>query len=387
MTDKDNSTAASGDADTSGEDTAAAPAEGKTAADGGAPVRRRRTGLIVLVAVIVVVLVGIAAALTQEPVRARLAHLLTPGGAPRAVALATRLDALAAEVGKLRAGLAQVPDAARVAAIERRLDDLSKALKQQASGVAPARVAALESRLQTLDSRLQALGARVGTLAESSRAATTGPGPGVPVMLAFTGALDAGRPLTALAPALRDRLTALGSKGSGALSDLDALAPFLAGGVPTAAMLTARADALALMQAPATGAGQNAPSAAAAPSGNGGLWARIKARLAGLVTIRRVDEGAETTHAAARAHGGTPADAPLHAVRAALAAGDLAAARDSLAAVDAKGLTDAARDGLAALKRGIAARLAADRLAGALDGLVAAAATPSSSPATPVSTP
>ncbi len=194
-------------------------------------------------------------------------------------------------------------------------------------------------------------------------------------MLAFTGALDAGRPLAALAPALRGRLAALGPAGTAARGDLDALAPFLATGVPTAAMLAARAEALVLTVAPANG---SAARPAAPADTNSGLWSRIKARFSGLVTIHRVDDhGASAPEPADRT-------TSLGPIRSALAAGDVTAAHAALAALDVTGLDTASKAGLVVLMDGIEGRLAADRLAGALDALVATAAPPPpASPATP----
>src|SRR5690606_1048206 len=123
--------------------------------------------------------------------------------------------------------------------------------------------------------------------------------------------LDSGRPFAPFMPAARARIATMGATmGEGAKTlgeDLEALAPFAARGVPTPAALVVRAGALRL------GGGPTPEKEAPAPATDAGLWARVKAQIAGLVTIRRVDEANGN-----RAEGGQP---DLASVRAALAAG------------------------------------------------------------------
>ena len=141
--------------------------------------RRRGAGLIVL-AIVVIVAVIAAAALTQAPLRARLARLLDAGAATQDAALAKRVDRLAADVAALQAALKNVPDAARIAALEKRVDDMAKA-PAPAAGADPRRVAALETRLKDLAAKVEGL---------ASKAQAQAGDRSMPLMLALTGALD-----------------------------------------------------------------------------------------------------------------------------------------------------------------------------------------------------
>ena len=244
------------------------PPDGMTGSPPPSPARRPGAGLIVIAAVVILAVIA-AAALTQAPVRARLARLLDTGAATQDAALAKRVDRLAADVTALQDALKNVSDGARVAALEKRVDDMAKAQPPAAGGHA-AKVAALEKRLDDLAAKVEGL---------TSKAQAQAGDRSLPLMLAVTGALDSGRPLAALVPALRNRLAALGPSGAAARGDLDALAPFLDKGVPTASMLAARAGMLELT----TAAAPKDTSKSAAPAAtDGGLWLRIKARFSGL---------------------------------------------------------------------------------------------------------
>ena len=131
------------------------PPDGMAVPPPPAPTRRRGAGLIVL-AIVVIVAVIAAAALTQVPLRARLAHLLDRGATTQDAALAKRVDRLAADVAALQAALRSVPDAARIAALEKRVDDLAKAPAPTA-GADPARVATLEARLKDFAAEVEDL--------------------------------------------------------------------------------------------------------------------------------------------------------------------------------------------------------------------------------------
>lgn len=324
--------------------------------------RRLSPALIVLIALVVLVAAS-GVALTQAPVRGWVAERLAPAQAAKTAALSRRVAGLEQDIAKMRAQASQqAPQQGqdtRVSALADKVDGLAdKMANIQSGGVAPDRVAQLEQRLDALSGKVDSLGARVGQVTQPPADAVVGR----VTLLAFVSALNTGHPFAALADAARKRITALGGDNASLARDFDQLAPDAASGVPTATALWARANVLHLV------AGSDEKGTAASPSqGDGagtGLWARVKARIAGLVTIRRIgDKGAKKAPAAQH---------DLALVRAALAAGDLDAAAAGVNAIDGAALSAGSRAALDALRRDIGLRRTADRLARALDAALAA---------------
>lgn len=238
-----------------------------------------------------------------------------------------------------------------------RLDGEIAALKnrpQSAPGVDPAAVDVLARKLAALEAALSDFQNR--PLPEVPRAAVDD---GATSLLALIAALDSGRPFAPMLVPARAALARL-ARSADRLAALDAIAAQAAAGVPTAAQLAARATALDLsVAAPdsAQGTARDTTTNTTAPT-SGGLWERIKARLGGLVTIRRVDEAAK-----AAATPAAPKAPDAAAASALFARGDVAGARARLATVKVDSLTPAQRAALASLVADADARLAADRVA------------------------
>ncbi|MFM2130237.1 MAG: hypothetical protein RL477_1783 [Pseudomonadota bacterium] len=310
------------------------------------PPSRARHVLMVSVLSLAALAAAAAVVVLADPRLRRQAFDLVQGGgktvqaeapAPNPVdVLGARLDALAADIATLRRTQAPAPpaiDPARLDALARRLDETARRLDE-----ANARLGALEAAAKSPAARPAADGDAFALLA-----------------LAF--ALDAGRPFAAHLGGARAALMAMGPQASGRVAALDALAPRGEAGVPTASMLAARARALRpLVAVPAARATAPAP----APGEPAGLWERVKARLGGLVTVRRIGEGGGATPVPVAAAG--PAVA-LAKVAGDFAAGDVAGAVSVLRAVDGAGFDAPSARELAALIADGEARLLADRLA------------------------
>jgi hypothetical protein len=315
--------------------------------------RTGRGGTFVLGALVVVALVGAAAALVAfEPRLSTQARAWFDADAARArAALDERVNKLGRRVDTLEGRFAGLPapiDAGRIKALEARLAAM-------APGVGAERIAELENRLKALE-------AHRASAPQATKGATVPPG--ALVLAALARRLDLGRPFADLSAKGN---SVLGALGAGAARDvLAALAPYADKGVPTAAAL---ARVAAGLTAPAPAAKEaSAPSPAPGPSADG-WWASIRARIAGLVTIRRIGENTAAPAPAAPATGGTDITGPAVA---AFAAGDVAAARAALAGIAPAALAPADAAQLARLIADTDARLRADHLSTALDAALAA---------------
>ena len=324
------------------------PAEQESASGTPAPApgRSGRGGAFVLGAVVIIALVGAAAALVVfEPrLRTKLATWLDSDAAHAHATFDARLTAL----GQRLEALPPPVDARRLEALESRV----AALPPPMDG---ARVKALEDRAAALDAKLAAL-----PQSQTTSKATALP-PGTLALVALARRLENGRPFAVLAGAGQTALAGLGA--TAARDDLSALAPYAARGVPTAPMLARAVRGLDVTPALAA----KSPELTEAPEKTApGWWDHIKTRVQGLVTIRRIGDGASA-----------PAVAPVapKAVTPAIdafAAGDVAAGRAVLAALDAAALTSDAAAARARLIEDADARLRADRLTSALDAALAA---------------
>lgn len=314
--------------------------------------RSGRGGAFVLGAVVVVALVGAAAALVVfEPrLRTQVTAWFDADASRARAALDARLTELGRRVDGLEGRIAGLPapiDAKRIEALETRLAALPP-------GVDPARVATLEDRLKALEAHRA-----------SAPQATKGSDlpPGALVLVALARRLDLGRPFADLSAKGNAVLEDL---GAGAARDvLAALAPYAEKGVPTASTL-ARVAA-GLMVAPVVNETPALPPVSA-PAADG-WWAAIRARIAGLVTIRRIDE--DTPAPASLVPAKEASDILRPAVKA-FAAGDVAGARAVLAGIAPGALSPADAARLARLIADTDARLRADHLSTALDAALAA---------------
>jgi hypothetical protein len=299
--------------------------------------QRRSRGALFAVALVVVLAVIAGGAFWIMGWEVRDGRIVPPGtttagpgpaAAPDPGALAARLERMAADIKALQERPYPLPvDDTRLTALERQVKELTAALARVESGAR----------------------------AEASR--PKGPDPSALALVALTAALDAGRPFAAHLPGARDALTGLGTEGEARLAALETIASRAATGVPTATMLTARAGAVRRMAATAV-----AESAALAetPLPADTLWGRIKARISGLVTIRRIGgDGGESKKATAK---DDPA-APLATVERLLAEGKVAEAQAALGTVAEAALPPSVRDAAKVLAADVAARLAADRVA------------------------
>lgn len=314
--------------------------------------RSGRGGAFVLGAVVVVALVGAAAALVAfEPrLRTQLGAWLDSDSRRVQAALDDRLKELGRRVDTLEGRIASLPapiDARRIEALETRLAALPP-------GIDAARVAELENRLKALE-------AHRASAPQATKGATVPPG--ALVLVALARRLDLGRPFADLSAKGN---SVLGALGAGAARDvLAALAPYAEKGVPTAAVLARVAAGLmvatAVNETPAS-----PPVSAPAPDG---WWAAIRARIAGLVTVRRIGDDASAPASVAPEK--KPADIMRPAVEA-FAAGDVPAARAALAGIAPAALSAADGARLARLIADTDARLRADHLSTALDAALAA---------------
>jgi len=312
-----------------------------------APGRSGRGGAFVLGAVVIIALVGAASALVVfEPrLRTKLATWLDSDAARMRTTLDARLTAL----GQRLDALPPPADVRRLEALESRVAALPPPMDA-------ARVKALEDRAAALDAKLVALSGAASTASALP--------PGALALVALARRLENGRPFAVLAGAGQTVLAGLGA--TAARDDLSALAPYAARGVPTALMLARTAGQLDAPPPVAEKAPTPAKGVEKAEQTAAGWWDRIKARVQGLVTIRRIGDGASA-----------PAVAPVapKAVTPAIdafAAGDVAAGRAVLAALDTAALTSDAAAARARLIEDADARLRADRLTAALDAALAA---------------
>ena len=299
--------------------------------------QRRSRGALFAVALVVVLAVIAGGAYWIMGWEVRDGRIVPPGtttagpgpaAAPDPGALAARLERMAADIKALQERPYPLPvDDTRLTALERQVKELTAALARVESGAR----------------------------AEASR--PKGPDPSALALVALTAALDAGRPFAAHLPGARDALTGLGTEGEARLAALESLAGRAAAGVPTAPMLAARAGAVHRSVA-AADAEASAPAETPPPADT--LWGRIKARINGLVTIRRIGgDGGESKKATAK---DDPA-APLATVERLLAEGKVAEAQAALGTVAEAALPPSVRDAAKVLAADVAARLAADRVA------------------------
>lgn len=289
--------------------------------------------LAVIVALALVFLVWPAA-------RQQITALFSPSAAEvETPAVAQRLDMFESRLTRIEDALATIraaptpdlgPLEARLAALESRMDQAAEA----------------GNSLRGVEGRLEMLEGRVASLARRIEAASSGTAArGTLALLALTNALRQG---TSFAPFAAPARAALAASRGGDAGDeglaarLEALASYAESGVPDESLLLARFAGL-----PRSG---EAPPAARAEGPPAGLWDRIRARIQGLVVIRRVDEGAPPSEE-------PPADEGA-------AAADLAAA---LAAIEGVSGPEAE-----AWRRDARARIEADRLADELDRVIAA---------------
>jgi hypothetical protein len=113
----------------------------------------------------------------------------------------------------------------------------------------------------------------------------------------------------------------------------------------------------------ATAAAESAAPADTPPPADS-LWGRIKARIGGLVTIRRIDDGASAGKDAPAAKAAKEnLAAPFASAQRLLAEGKVAEARAALGTVAEAALPPPVRDAAKALAADVDARLAADRVA------------------------
>jgi hypothetical protein len=217
-----------------------------------------------------------------------------------------------------------------------------------------------DTRLTALERQIKELSAALARVESGTKAETPqpkGPDASALSLVALSAALDAGRPFAAHLPGAREALTGLGTEGAARLAALETIAARAAIGVPTATMLAVRAATLRRAVA-AAGAEVSAPAETPPPADT--LWGRIKARIGGLVTIRRID-GAGTENKGTAATD-DPA-APFATVERLLAEGKVAEAEAALGSVAEAALAAPVRDAAKALAADVAARLAADRVA------------------------
>jgi hypothetical protein len=329
---------------------AEAPASGETAAEtpGGDPppippplarerAQRRSRGALFAVALVVVLAAVAGGAFWVTGWDLRGGALVPPGlesagpgpeSAPDLGALTARLARMEADIKALQERPYPLPvDDTRLTALERQIKELSAAL------------------------------ARAESAAKSDAPQKTSPDQGALSLLALAAALNAGRPFAAHLPGAREALAALGSEGEAHLSALETIAPRAAVGVPTTATLAARAGAVRRSVA-AADAEASAPAAAPPPADT--LWGRIKARIGGLVTIRRIDDGAAAGKVVSAK---SDAAVPFATAERLLAEGKVAEAQAALGTVAEAALPPSVRDAAKALAAGVAARLAADRVA------------------------
>jgi hypothetical protein len=315
--------------------------------------RPGRGGAFVLGAVVVVALVAAAAALVifEPRLRTRVGTWFDGDAIGARAALDARLTELGRRVDGLEGRIAGLPapiDAKRIEALETRLAALPP-------GVGAGRVAALEDRLKALEAH------RAATSQQAAKGATVPPG--ALVLVALARRLDLGRPFADLSAKGNAALEGL---GAGATRDvLAALAPYAEKGVPTASTL-ARVAA-GFMAAPVVKETPASPPVSA-PAADG-WWAAIRARIAGLVTVRRIGEDAPAPASLVPAK--EASDILRPAVKA-FAAGDVAGARAVLAGIAPGALSPADAARLARLIADTDARRRADHLSTALDAALAA---------------
>ncbi|MBT3792244.1 MAG: hypothetical protein HOF95_04395 [Rhodospirillales bacterium] len=144
-----------------------------------------------------------------------------------------------------------------------------------------ARIAALETALAAIQQRALTPAATPAPVSATSNADM--------ILFAFIYALDQGRPFGALEPQVRTVIA------PDFVSRLDALMPFAEKGIPGVLMLWRNLGTLAanelkddLAKTPAKPA--HKPAASMAEGTPTGLWGRIKARLKGMVNVRRIGE-------------------------------------------------------------------------------------------------
>lgn len=323
-----------------------------------ASARPGRRGFVVFMLVLLALAVAAAIVVMTDPVK-RESALALLRGAPEKTRpavlrpidlLGVRLDSLAAEVAALKS-------------------------KPAPAAVDPAHV-------DDLARRTDALAARIGALEEKAKAPSVVAPPAMDrdtlALVALIAALDAGRPFAAHVARARAALSALGPDSAERVLSLGLVDAWANKGVPTAAMLAARCRMFSperpVAAAPSPTLAAATPVAATpvamAPDG---LWERMKARISGLVTVRRIGEKPPATNSATGA-GPAAGDSDAQALaRAAdlFAAGDVAAALALLRAIDGKALASASAEALGALIADGAARIAADRVAGGPLGPVA----------------
>lgn len=323
---------------------AEAEASGKAPASDRPPIppplarerRQHRSRGILVVLVLVAIVAGIAGAFWMAGWEVRDGRIVRPAATPAGTspmtlpdvaALAQRIESMAADIKALQERPFPLPvDDTRLTTLERQAKELSAALAKVESGV------------------------------KAEAAQPRGPDPSAVSLVALSAALDAGRPFTAHLADAREALRGLGTEGQARLAALESIADRAATGVPTAAMLAARAGAVRRMAA--TAAAETAAPAEPPPADT--LWGRIKARIGGLVTIRRIDDGATGKDAPATED--DPA-APFATVARLLAEGKVVEAEAALGAVAETTLPPPVRDAATALAADVAARRAADRVA------------------------
>lgn len=291
-----------------------------------------------------------------EAIEARLAALegmagsASPPGEAASEALATRLEAVEERLAALEAGPAAAGEdatntalAARLAAIERALEEARDAARANRAGLE-----ALRRETARLGGDVAAQGKR---LAAAERRGAEPPGAAVPPTAPFVLAVGQLRAALRTAAPFERELAALvallpedGDGDPDLVAAVEALRPIAAGGAPTLADLRARFGATA----------NRVARAAIEPAGD---WlGRTLSRLAALVTVRRTGE----------VEGSAP-DAIMARAERRLADGDLAAAVAEVEALEGAA-ADAAAEWLAAARK----RLAAERAVAALHRLALA---------------
>jgi uroporphyrinogen-III synthase len=320
---------------------------------------------LVIVLVVLIALGGAAGvAVTMDPgLRARaLAALDALRGtgkdmtASRVEALSTRVARIDAALENLRAGVPGLT--ARLAEVEKTLGTLATRPPDSAP-------------LERLDARVKALENRLETLAQPL-ATQAGPPPGALALVAFAGALDAGRPFAPLMAPLRDALQTAGADA--ALASLDRLMPYAQKGVPTARQISLRVrgvrlKALALESPPSPKDVAGAAGEKDAEKKTAGVWDKIKARLGGLVSIRRFGDAppSATEPSMPDAMSGAGPDNPLPKIALLIDGGDFAGALAALEKLDQSRLGSEGP----ALAADLKARQAAMGLAAALVPVIA----------------
>jgi hypothetical protein len=330
--------------------------------------------------IIFTLLVAAAVVVAMEPgLRARALALFDAARGTSEDTTMQRLDHLSSRLSRVDGALANlhadVPGlAARLDGLEKKFGEKNVATLGTETG-GGARLDRLEARAKILEDRLKALAAAPVPHKDSNRDSGRDGNLGALALVAFAATLDAGRPFAPLVPFVRGALKA--AAADGAVMSLDRLLPYAQKGVPPAAVLSMRLQNLGLVTDASRSPQSPVPAKDASPvdgPANAGVWEKIKARLSGLVSIRRVGD-VSSPPASLSSPGAMPGN-PLRPAARMIDGGDLTGALSALEALDQSRLGSEGPAHLAVLIADLKARQIANHLAAALVPVIARASAP-----------